>query len=76
MKPLTLDKSPACLKEPRCAFAPRWLKSAVDLAIEEQVRQAVGSRNASSSKTNHRSWTYGSFVKLRRVSGLEIRTAF
>ena len=75
-KPLTLDKSPACLKEPRCVFAPRWFKSAVDLAIDEQVSQAVESRNAFSSKTNHRSWTYGSFAKLRRVSSFEIRPAF
>ena len=79
MKPLILDESPACLKEPRCVFVPRsWFKSAVNLAIEEQVSQAVESRNASSSKTKHPSWTYmyGSFAKLRRVLVLEIRTAF
>ena len=75
IKPLTLE-SPACLKEPRCVFVPRsWLKSAVDLAIEEQVRQAVDSRNAS-SKTEHPSWTYGSFAKLRRVPVLDIRNSF
>ena len=75
-KPLTLDKSPACLKEPRCVFAPRWFKSTLDLAIDEQVGQAVESRNVFSSKTNHRSWTYGSFKKVRPVSGLEIRPPF
>ena len=73
IKPLTLDKSPACLKEPRCVFVPRsWLKSAVNLAIEEQVSQVVESRNASSCKTKHPSWTYGSFAKLRHVLVLEI----
>ena len=42
MKPLTLHESPACLKEPRCVFVPRpWFKSAVNLAIEEQVNQAL-----------------------------------
>ena len=77
IKPLTLDESPACLKEPRCVFVPRsWFKSAVNLAIEEQVSPAVDSRNASFSKTKHRSWTYGSFAKVWRVSVLEIRTAF
>ena len=77
IKPLTLDESPACLKEPRCVFVPRsWFKSAVNLAIEEQVSPAVDSRNASSSKIKHPSWTYGSFAKVRRVSVLEIRTAF
>ena len=76
IKPLTLDKSPAFLKEPRCVFAPRWLKSAVDLAIIEQVSQAVESRNAFSSKTNYRSRTYSSFAKRRQVSGLKIRPAF
>ena len=67
IKPLTLDESPACLKE---------LRGAANLAIGEQVSQAVDSRNASSSKTKHPSLTYGSFAKLRRVSVLEIRTAF
>ena len=58
IKPLTLHKSPACLKEPRCVFVPRsWLKCAVNLAIEEQVSQAVDSRNASSSKTKYPSRT-------------------
>ena len=68
IKPLTLVESQACLKEPRCVFVPRsWFKSAVNLAIEEHVSQAVESRNAS-SKTKHPSWTYGSFAKLWRVS--------
>ena len=76
IKPLTLVKSAAFLKEMRSVFVPRsWFKSAVNLAIEEQVSQAVGSRNAS-SKTKHPSLTYGSFAKLRHVSVLEIRTAF
>ena len=70
-------KSPACLKEPRRVFVSKsWFKSAANLAIEEQVSQAVESRNASSSKTKHPSRTYGSFAKLRHVSVLEIRTAF
>ena len=43
---------------------------------EERVSQVAESRNASSSKTRHPSRTYGSFAKLRRVSVLEIRTAF
>ena len=74
---MTLNESSACLKELRCVFVLRsWFKSAVNLAIEEQVSQAVGSRNDSSSKTKHLSWTYGSFAKLWRVSVLEIRTAF
>ena len=77
IKPLILVKSPAFLKETRRVFVPRsWFKSAVNLAIEEQVSQAVESRNTSSPKTKHPSWTYGSFAKLRRVSVLEIRTAF
>ena len=77
IKPLTLVKSPACFKESRRVFVPRsWFKSAVNLAIEEQVSQAVESRNAASSKTKHPLWTYGSFAKLRQVSVLEIRTAF
>ena len=77
IKPLTFAESPACLKEPRCVFVLRsWFESAINLAIEEQVSQAVGSRNASSPKTKHPSWTYGSFAKLRPVSVLEIRTAF
>ena len=77
IKPLTLVKSAAFLKETRSVFVPRsWFKSAVNLAVEEQVSQAVESRNASSSKTKHPSLTYGSFAKLRRVSVLEIRTAF
>ena len=76
IKPLTLHKSPACLKEPRCVFCSEIVKSAIDLAIEEQVSQAVDSRNASFPKTKHPSWTYGSFAKLRHVSVLEIRTAF
>ena len=77
IKPLTLVESAACLQEPRRVFVRRsWFKSAVNLAIEEQVSQAVDSRNASSSKTKHPSWTYGSFAKLRHVSVLEIRTAF
>ena len=77
IKPLTLVKSPALLKETRSVFVPRsWVKSAVNLAIEEQVSQAVESTNDSSSKTKHPSWTYGSFAKLRHVSVLEIRTAF
>ena len=64
IKPLTLDDSPACLKEPRHVFVPRsWLKSAINLAIEEQVSQVVESRNASSFKTKHLSWTYSSFAK-------------
>ena len=51
IKPLTLAESQACLKEPRCVFVPRsWFKSAVNLAIEEQVSQVVESRNASSPK--------------------------
>ena len=46
IKPLTLVKSPAFLKETRSVFVPRsWFKSAVNLAIEEQVSQAVESRN-------------------------------
>ena len=70
-------KSAAFVKEARIVFVSRsWFKSAVNLAIEEQVSQAVESRNASSSKTKHPSLTYGSFSKLRRVSVLEIRTAF
>ena len=77
IKPLTLAESPACLKEPRCVFVARSrFKSAVNLAIEEQVSQVVETRNASSSKTKHPWWTYGSFAKLRHVSVLEIRTAF
>ena len=77
IKPLILDKSPACLKEPRRVFVPRsWFKSVVNLAIEKQVSQAVESRNASSFKLKHPWWTYGSFVKLWCVSVLEIRTAF
>ena len=77
IKPLIVGESSACLKEPRCVFVVRsWYKSAVNLAIEEQVSQAVESRTASSCKTKHLSWTYGSFAKLRRVSVLEIRTAF
>ena len=50
--------------------------SAVNLAIEEQVSQAVKSRNDSSSKTRLLLWTHSSFAKLRGVSVLEIRTAF
>ena len=77
IKPLILDqKSPACLKEPRLVFVPRWFKSTVNLAIEEQVSQVVESRNDSSSKTKHPSRTQGSFAKLRHVSVLEIGTAF
>ena len=77
IKPLNLVKSPAFLKETRSVFVPRsWCKSAVNLAIEEQVSLAVESRNDSSSKTKHPSWTCGSFAKLRRLSVLEIRTAF
>ena len=77
IKPLILDESPACLKEPRCVLVLRsWFKSAVNLAIEEQVSQAVEFRKGSSCKTKYSSWTYGSFAKLRRVSVLEIRTAF
>ena len=77
IKPVIIDESPACLKEPRCVFVLRsWFKSAVNLAIEEQLSQAVEFRNTSSYKTKHLSWTYGSFAKLRRVSVLEIRTAF
>ena len=77
IKPLILDESPACLKEPRCVFVLRsWFKSAVDLAIEEQVSQAVEFRKGSCCKTKHSSWTYGSFAKLGRVSVLEIRSAF
>ena len=76
IKPLTLDESPACFKEPRRFFVRRsWFKSTVNIAIEDQVSHAVDSRNAS-SKTKHPSWTCGSFAKLRRVSVLEIRTAF
>ena len=75
IKPLSLHKSPACLKEQRC-FCSEIVKSALNLGIEEQVSKAVESRNASSPKTKHPSWTYGSFAKLRRVSVLEIRTAF
>ena len=60
INPLTLVKSPAFLKETRSVFVPRsWFKSAVNLATEEQVSQAVESRNDSSSKTKHPSWTYG-----------------
>ena len=59
----------------RGVFCSEIVKSAVNLAIEEQVNQAVESRNASSPKTKHSSWTYGSFAKLRHVSVLEIRTA-
>ena len=34
IKPLILDESPACLKEPRCVFVLRsWFKSAVNLDI-------------------------------------------
>ena len=74
IKPLILDKSPACLKEPKFVFVLRsWFKSAINLAIEEQVSQAVEFRNAS-CKTKHSLWTYGSFAKLRRISVLEIRT--
>ena len=77
IKPLILDESPAYLKESRCVFVLRsWFKSAVDLAIEEQVSQAVEFRKGFSCKTKHSSWTYGSFAELRRVSVLEIRTAF
>ena len=77
IKPLILDKSPPCLKEPRCVFVLRsWFKSSVNLAIEEQVSQAVEFRNASSCKTKHLSWIYGPFAKLQRVSVLEIATAF
>ena len=57
-------------------FCSEIVKSAVNLAIEEQVSQAVESRNASSPKPKHSSWNYGSFAKLRRVSVLEIRSAF
>ena len=47
IKPLTLIKSPAFLKEMRSVFVPRsWFKSAINLAIEEQVSQAV-ERNTS-----------------------------
>ena len=74
IKPLILDESPACLKEPRCVLVLRsWFKSAVNL---EQVSQAVEFRKGSSCKTKYSSWTYSSFAKLRRVSVLEIRTAF
>ena len=52
------------------------IMSAVNLAIEEQVSQAVKSRNDSSSKTKLLFWTHSSFAKLRGVSVLEIRTAF
>ena len=76
IKPLTLVKSPAFLKETSVFVLRSWFKSAVNLAIEEQVSQAVESRNTSSTKTKHPSWTYGSFAKLRHVSVLEIRTAF
>ncbi len=77
IKPLILDESPACLKEPRCVLVLRsWFKSAVNLAIEEQVSQAVEFRNTSCCKTKHSSWTYGWFAKLQRVSVLEIRSAF
>ena len=48
----------------------------VNLAIEEQVSQAVESKNDSSSKTKLPSWTRSSFAKLQRVSVLGIRTAF
>ena len=76
IKPLILDESPARLKEPRCVFVlTSWFKSAVNLAIEEQVSQAVEFRNASSCKTKHSSWTYGSFAKLERVPVLAIRSA-
>ena len=75
IKPLTLHKSPACLKEPRCVLF-RNRQVCCYLTIEEQVSQAVESRNASSPKTKHPSWTYCSFAKLRHVSVLEIRTAF
>ena len=62
IKPLTLGESPACLIEPRCVFVPRsWFKSAVNLAIEGQMSQAVESRNAFSPKTKHPAWNYGSF---------------
>ena len=60
----------------RGVFCSEIVKSAVNLAIEEQVSQAVESRNASSPKTKHSWWNYGSFAKLRRVSVLEISTAF
>ena len=51
INPLTLDESPACLKESRCVVVPRsWFKFAVNLATEEQVSQAVESRDASSCK--------------------------
>ena len=54
IKPLTLVKSPAFLKEMRSVFVPRsWFKYAVNLAIKEQVSQAVESRNTSSPKTKH-----------------------
>ena len=77
VKLLILDESSACLKEPRCVFVLRsWFKSAINLAVEEQVSQAEEFRKGSSCKTKHSSWTYGSFAKLRRVSVLEIRTAF
>ena len=58
IKPLTLVKSPTFLKETRSVLVPRsWFKSAVNLAIEEQVSEAVESRNTSSPKTKHPSWT-------------------
>ena len=64
-------------KESRSVFVLRsWFKSAINLAIEEQVSQAVEFRNTSPYKTKRSSWTYDSFAKLRRVSVLEIRTAF
>ena len=49
--------------------------SAVNLAIEEQVSQAVKSRNDSSSKTKLPSWTHSSFAKFWSMSVLGIRTA-
>ena len=76
IKPLILNEWPACLEESRCVFLPKRFKSAINLAIEQQLSQAVDSRNASSSKTKHLLWAYGSFAKLQCVSVLEIRTAF
>ena len=43
-------------------FGDHGFKSAVNLAIEEPMNQAVKSRNDSSSKTKHPSWTVSGCV--------------
>ena len=73
IKPLTLDDNHQHASKNRGVFS---FRDHGYLAIEERVSHAVESRNTSSFKTKHPSWTYGSFAKFRRVSVLEIRTAF